>query len=283
MTDVAAPGAPAELPALYASGRRKQRRARYLRIASYVVAVTVVVATLAFADWSRIGEQFFNIDVARDQFPDIITIAAKNTILYTAMAYVGGVVLGVGIALLRLSRVRAYRGFALTYIEVLRGLPALVTILLIAFVIPVATGVSWPKPLGLNGGGVLALALVAGAYMAETVRAGIEAVARGQGEAARSLGMTAMQTTRSVVIPQAFRIVIPPLTNELVLLIKDTSLLAILGATPTSKELLKFGQDVSGQTFNGTAIVLAGGIYLLITLPLTWFARRLERRTRAYR
>ena len=280
---VTASGAPAELPALYASGRRKQRRARRLRIASYVIAVVVVVSALAFADWSRIGEQFFNVDVATDQFPDILTIAAKNTILYTVMAYVGGVVLGVVIALLRLSPVTAYRGFALTYIEVLRGLPALVTILLIAFVIPVATGIDWPEPLGLNGGGVLALALVAGAYMAETVRAGIEAVPLGQSEASRSLGMTAMQTTRWVIIPQAFRIVIPPLTNELVLLIKDTSLLAILGATPTSKELLKFGQDVSGETFNGTALVLAGVIYLLITMPLTWVARRLERRTRAFR
>jgi len=283
MTDVTAPGAPAELPALYASGRRKRQRARRLRIASYVIGLAILGSFVLFADWSSISEDFFNIEVMREQFPEIITVAAKNTVLYTAMSYTGGVIIGVVVALLRLSPVKAYRAVALTYIEVLRGLPALVTIILIGFVVPIVTKVQWPEPFGLNGGGVFALALVAGAYLAETVRAGIEAVPRGQAEASRSLGLSSMQSMRFVVIPQAFRIVIPPLTNELVMLLKDTSLLSVLGATIATKELLKFGQDVTADSFNGSALVLAAIIYLLMTMSLTWVARRLEDRTRMYR
>lgn len=283
MTDVAAPGAPAELPALYASGRRKQRRARFVRIGSYIFGAAVLASLILFADWGRLSDQFFNVSVMRDQFPDIIRVAAKNTVLYTAMSYSAGVVIAVAVALLRLSPVKAYRAVALTYIEILRGLPALVTIILIGFVVPIVTKFAWPEPFGLNGGGVLALALVSGAYMAETVRAGIEAVPRGQSEASRSLGLSSMQSMRWVVIPQAFRVMIPPLTNELVMLLKDTSLLSVLGATIATKELLKFGQDVTASSFNGSALVLAALIYLVMTMSLTWVARRLEDRTRAYR
>ena len=101
---------------------------------------------------------------------------------------------------------------------------------------------------------------MAGAYLAETVRAGVEAVPKGQIEAARSLGMSRATTMRTVVVPQAFRIVIPPLTNELVLLLKDTSLLAVLGVTIADKELTKFGRDASGVAFNSTPLE-AGFMY----------------------
>ena len=283
MTDVAAPGAPAELPALYASGRRKQQRARRLRVASYVIGLSLLLALVLFADWDSIADGYFNLDRMREQFPDIITVAARNTLLYTVMAYAGGVVVAIVLALLRLSPVRIYRAVSLTFVEILRGLPALVTIILIGLVVPTVTKYQWPKPFGLNGGGVLALALVSGAYMAETVRAGIEAVPRGQSEASRSLGLSPMQTMRWVVVPQAFRIVIPPLTNELVMLLKDTALLSVLGSTVDTKELLKFGQDVSASSFNGSALVLAAIIYLVMTVSLTWVARRLESRLRTFR
>ena len=92
--------------------------------------------------------------------------------------------------------------------------------------------------------------------------------------------MTHLQTLRSVVVPQAFRVVIPPLTNELVLLLKDTALLSILGTTITSKELTKFGKDGAGD-FNGTPLVVAGMIYLAITIPLTQLVGVLERRNKA--
>jgi polar amino acid transport system permease protein len=95
--------------------------------------------------------------------------------------------------------------------------------------------------------------------------------------------MTQAATLRSVVIPQAFRIVIPPLTNELVLLLKDTALLAVLGVTITQKELTKFGRDAGAEGFNGTPLVVAGLLYLAITIPLTRLVAVLERRNKAIR
>ena len=108
------------------------------------------------------------------------------------------------------------------------------------FGLPIALGIRLP---GTYAQGSVALALVAGAYMAETMRAGIEAVPRGQMEAARSLGMSHARAMVSIVIPQAFRIIIPPLTNEIVLLLKDTSLVSVLGVTAANKELTRFARD----------------------------------------
>ncbi len=113
--------------------------------------------------------------------------------------------------------------------------------------------------------------------MAETIRAGIEAVPRGQTEAARSIGMSQSRTTFTIILPQAFRIIIPPLTNELVLLIKDTSLFFVLGSTPGTKELTKFARDFMTGTRNATPLTVAAIVYLIITLPLTFLVRRLER------
>jgi polar amino acid transport system permease protein len=271
------------LPELYRSGRAKQRRARNSRIAAYTVGAVILVVIIAFADWGKIGDKYFNGEIARDMFPDVITIAAKNTVVYTLFSFAGGVVLGLTMALLRLSSIRAYRVFAATYIDIFRGLPALLTIILVGFMTPIALGIHFPTLFGVPTGGIVALALVAGAYLAETIRSGIEAVPHGQVEAARSLGMTHAQTLRKIVIPQAFRIIIPPLTNELVLLLKDTSLLAILGVTITQKELTKFAQSDSSRTFNGTPLVVAGIIYLIITIPLTRLVSQLEKRNRAVR
>jgi polar amino acid transport system permease protein len=97
-------------------------------------------------------------------------------------------------------------------------------------------------------------------------------------EAARSLGMSKSAAMRSIVLPQAFRIIIPPLTNELVLLIKDTSLFFVLGSTPVNKELTKFGRDLMTQKFNATPLVVIALVYLIITLPLTRLVAQLEKR-----
>lgn len=250
---------------------------------AYAVGLTVIVIVGLTADWQRIGENYFDIDIARELFPDIITIAAKNTIVYTISAFIGGVVLGLVAALLRLSSIRPYRTVAAIYIEMFRGLPALLTIIFVGYITPIALGIRFPEVWGVPTAGIVALSLVAGAYLAETIRAGIEGVPKGQVEAARSLGMTHAQTLRSVVVPQAFRIVIPPLTNELVLLLKDTALLSVLGVTPLTKELTAFARSETSRTFNGTPLVIAGIIYLCITIPLTQLVRVLERRNRASR
>jgi polar amino acid transport system permease protein len=114
--------------------------------------------------------------------------------------------------------------------------------------------------------------------MAETLRAGIQAVPKGQVEAARSLGMNSLWSTTSVVLPQAFRIVIPPLTNELVLLIKDTSLLAAVGIAAGQRELTQYARDVMSENANATPLLAAAVMYLVITLPLTRVVSALERR-----
>lgn len=276
-------GGVTDVPELYRSGRAKRARSRRRRLAAYAVGILAVGAVAALADWSLIGQKYFDLERAKDQFPEIVTIAAKNTVLYTTMSFAGGVALGLSAALLRLSTIRAYRWSAAVYIEIFRGLPALLTIIFMGFLAPIALKFQYPEILGVPTGGIVALSLVAGAYLAETIRAGIQAVPRGQLEAARSLGMTHTQTLRSVVIPQAFRIVIPPLTNELVLLLKDTSLLAVLGTTVTSKELTQFGRDAVNQGYNGTPLVVAGVMYLMITIPLTRLVAVMERRSAAGR
>ena len=255
---------------------RRTTRRRLTRGAMYVVFLAVVVAVVLATDWARVQNQFLRVDIAREQFPQIITIALKNTIVFTVVSFVGGVVLGVVMALMKLSSVPPYRWFATAYIELFRGLPALLTIFAMAYVIPIALGVQVPG--GQVGAGLVGLILVASAYMAEVIRAGIEAVPKGQAEAARSLGMSPARTMLSVVLPQGFRIIIPPMTNEFVLLLKDTSLLFIAGSTVFTKELTTFARDGLSVNSNGTTLVMAAMLYLLITIPLTRLVAVLERK-----
>jgi len=236
----------------------------------------VVIVALIAIDWQKIGRAFGDPEIARSMFPEVVTIAAKNTIIYTALAFSFGLVLALILALMKRSPLRPYRWAANVYIELFRGLPALVTIILVGFGLPIALGVRVPG--GVYGKAALGLGLVAAAYMAETIRAGIEAVPRGQMEAARSLGMSQYKAMAFIVLPQAFRIIIPPLTNEVVLLIKDTSLLFALGFTPTTVELTKFGREAMTDFFNGTPLTVVAMMYLLITLPLTRLVARLEKR-----
>ncbi len=252
------------------------RRAEIKRRVIFVVTAIFLVVLAFTIDWQQLQQSFFQPDIIKAMFPDVVLIGAKNTIIYTTLAFSFGLVLALILALMKRSTIRPYRWFATGYIELFRGLPALITIILVAFGLPLALGIRIPG--GTLGKGTLGLGLVAGAYMAETIRAGIEAVPRGQMEAARSLGMTKGAATRSIVLPQAFRIIIPPLTNELVILIKDTSLLFVLGTTIATKELTKFGRDFMNDTFNGTPLIVIALMYLVITLPMTRFVAQLEKR-----
>lgn len=258
----------------------RRQRARFVRVATILVPLAVVAAAVLAADWSAIQQAFFQPDIAADLFPRIVTTGVKNTLIYTTFAFAGGLVIGLVVALLRLSSIAPYRWFAATYIELFRGIPAIVTLIAVGFAIPIALDVRVP---GKYGPASLALAMVAGAYMAETIRAGIQAVPRGQTEAARSLGMTRARTMVTIVLPQAFRIMIPPLTNELVLLVKDSSLVFVLGTTADTVELAKFGREAVSRTFNGTPLTVVALLYLAISLPLTRLARWLEARGPAHR
>lgn len=178
---------------------------------------------------------------------------------------------------MRLSSVAPYRWLAMAYIEFFRGLPALLIFIFVGVGVPLAfPGIAFPGE--TYGQVACALGLVSAAYMAETIRAGIQAVPRGQLEAARTLGMSHATAMRSIVIPQAFRIIVPPLTNELVLLFKDSSLVLFLGVTLQQRELTKFGRDLASTTANTTPIFVAGLCYLLVTVPLGYLVRRLEAR-----
>ncbi len=242
----------------------------------YAVLVALIAAVASAADWAAIKTNFFDTEVMKGLWPEIVTIGARNTVIYTAIAFGGGLALAMVLAMMRMSAVAPYRWLATTYIEIFRGLPALLVIVFFGLGVPLAF--QWQPPGGFSGSGVLALIFVSAAYMAETLRAGIQAVPKGQAEAARSLGMSGSWTTVSVVMPQAFRIVIPPLTNEFVLLIKDTALLAAIGVQAGDRELTTFARDVLSSTGNATPLIAAGVCYLIITLPLTQVVAGLERR-----
>lgn len=254
----------------------RTKRTRVVRGIQYAVFVVLLVAVVLTVDWPTIREGYFNLDKARPLFPEILTTALKNTLIYTAMGFAFGLVLGLVLALMRLSQVAPYRWLANIYIEFFRGIPLLLWLFFLGYGVPTATGRQLPfSPYSAI---VLGLGMPAAAYLAETIRAGIQAVPKGQLEAARSLGMSQPRAMVSIVIPQAFRIIIPPLTNELIVLTKDSSLVAILGVTVGTKELTKFGRDELNTLVNATPLVVAGLCYLLITIPLSLLVRRLEAR-----
>lgn len=265
---------------------KRSTRRRLTQGTLYAVLLGLALLVVLAADWATIRANFFapgGFD-NWDSWRELITVGVKNTIIYTAIAFAFGLALALVLALMKLSPLGPYRWIATAYVEFFRGLPALLVILFMAFGIPIAF--SWTPPGGSVGAGVIGLVLIAGAYMAETMRAGIQAVPVGQTEAARSLGMSAGRTTITVVLPQAFRIVIPPLTNEFVLLIKDTALLFVIGFAADQRELTTMARDLisSGPTAQtSTSLVQAAVLYLIITLPLTQLVSYLEKRQRRAR
>lgn len=253
---------------------RRQRRSAF-RGAQYVLLLVIVVVLAFLANWGQIGRAFFDLDVAAKQFPDVITVALKNTIIFTALGFALGLGLGLVLALMRLSSVGPYRWFARAYIEFFRGLPALLIFLAVGVGVPIAfPDTHLPRNISI----MVALGIVSSAYMAETIRAGIQAVPRGQVEAARSLGMSPTRSMITIVIPQAFRIVLPPLANELIMLTKDSSLAFLLGTTPAQQELAQFSRQALLEAKGLTPIVVAGLCYLVITIPLSILQQRLEKK-----
>jgi len=258
-----------------------RKRAQRIRWAQYALLVVVVLLLAFTADWAKIQGVFFRVDLVKETFASGLGTALKNTLVYTAGAFVIGLVLGTVLALMRLSSVGPYRWFASAWIEFFRGLPAIIVFLAFGLLGVAFEGLVIPfDPYGTVW---VALGIVASAYMAETIRAGIQAVPPGQVEAARSLGMPSGTATRKIVLPQAFRIITPPLTNEVILLVKDSSLVYVLGLTLSGYELTKFGRDLASNSSNLTPLVVAGFCYLLITLPLSILVRRMEARQKKER
>ncbi|MGH8793842.1 MAG: amino acid ABC transporter permease [Stackebrandtia sp.] len=273
---VAAAPDSAERPQLH-PGLSPRRRNQISRTIQYAVLVVAAVAIGLMADWVEVVDKFFRPEYIGDSMPKLFVVGLVNTVLYTVSAYAIGFVLGIFVALMRMSSAAPNRWIATVFIEVFRGLPALLVLVLFAFFLPVAYP-GFQLPFGSFGTVALGLGLVAAAYMAETFRAGIQAVPKGQMEASRSLGMSYTRAMFTVILPQATRIVIPPLTNEAVLLTKDTSLVFAIGVMASEAELLKFGTDLANEKGNATPLLLAGLTYLTITVPLSFAVRRLEAR-----
>lgn len=253
-----------------------RRRARLSRGTQYVVLLVLLVVLLATADWSTVGETIFNPTAASSML-DRLPRAFLNTVVYTLAAFAVGLTFGTLLALMRLSSVAPYRWISTAYVEFFRGIPALLVVIAVGYAVPIAFGIALTSIIGVAA---IALGAVSAAYISETIRAGIQAVPKGQVEAARSLGMSHTRTMVQVVLPQAFRTVLPPLTNEVLLLTKDTSLLFVLGQTPAYFELTKVGRDALSTASGGlTGLFVVGACYLIITIPLGIVARRLERRT----
>jgi polar amino acid transport system permease protein len=181
-----------------------------------------------------------------------------------------GIVLGLVLALMKIGRSKILSAPAQVYIDVFRGTPLLVQIIFIYFATP-NIGIRIES---LFFAGLVALTLNSAAYVAEIFRSGIQSIDKGQMEAGRASGLTYAQTMRHIIVPQAFRRVIPPLTNEFVMLIKDTSIVSVIGL----EELLRSARVIQSATANATPLVAAALFYLAICLPLIYLANGLERR-----
>jgi His/Glu/Gln/Arg/opine family amino acid ABC transporter permease subunit len=207
-------------------------------------------------------------EIFSDSVPELLE-AALGTLRMTAFAFVVAAALGLALAIVRLGGGAAGR-LAFLYVEIIRGMPALALLFLIYF------GLA-PIGIVLNSfpAAVVAFGLNGAAYLAEVYRAGIEAVDPGQREAAQMLGLRRFQIMREVTLPQAVPVVLPPMGNYLVALLKDTSIASLISAP----ELMLRSRDLAGTYYLPMEFyLLAGAMYLIMAWPMMFAVRRLERR-----
>ncbi len=202
---------------------------------------------------------------------------AGFSMLIAVCALIGGSVLGLLAATLKMSKHKLPKIIANIYVEVIRGTPMMLQILMLYLCGPVVTKalfgyVYTPNPLVI---GTIAVAINSGAYTSELFRSAIQAVDKGQWEAARTIGLSYRQTMQEVILPQAFKRILPPYINEFIVLIKDSSLLASIGTI----ELLHSAEVLGARYYNYLAPLLCATVmYLIMTLTISYFARKLERR-----
>jgi polar amino acid transport system permease protein len=250
-----------------------------------IVGIVLGTQAAAFAGlywWFRLGNvevfarNFFEFSLLGEFWTRFLR-AMGNTVILALSGEAIGIGIGLVLAVFAISTHRVVRAPARVYINFFRGTPLLWQLSFFFFGVALGLRIN----LSAYEVAIMVLGLNAGAYSAEIFRAGIQSIERGQFEAARSLGMSYFKALRLVILPQAFRRVIPPLTNEFVILIKDTSLVAVLGLTLAQQELLATGRDIFLQTFNATPFLASAAGYLVVTLPMIRFVTWLERRLRS--
>jgi len=184
--------------------------------------------------------------------------------------------LGLGLALVRISRFTAASQAVNGYIWLMRGTPLMLQLLFIYFALPFVPviGIRLPD----FPAAIVAFALNYAAYFAEIFRAGIQSIDRGQYEGAKVLGFSYGQTMRRIVLPQVVKRILPPMSNETITLVKDTSLIYVLALN----DLLRAARGIVQRDFTITPFIVAAGFYLLMTLVLTWLFQRLEKRHAVY-
>lgn len=220
-----------------------------------------------------IFDTFLNADVMRRTFP-LLMRGLWITLQLGAASIVAGLILGLGLAMTRLYAPAPIRFLTRVYIDVFRSIPLLVLLIIVYYALPFV-GIR----LSPFASAMSALTLVSGAYTAEIFRAGIEAIPKGQFEASAALGLSGRQTMADVILPQAVRIVIPPLTNNSINVVKDTALASVV-AMP---DLLKQATQAQALAANPTPLIVAAAIYVAFLWPLVALVSRMERRFAARR
>jgi His/Glu/Gln/Arg/opine family amino acid ABC transporter permease subunit len=231
-----------------------------------------------FTNGSRVdifAVNYFNFEKMEGNY-DLFIRGFFNTVNLAFTSELFGILIGLVLSVFAISQRAVVRAPARTYINVLRGTPLVWQIAFIGIALPIAMD----RPIDTYNAAKIALSLNAGAYIAEVFRAGIQSIERGQIEAARGLGMSYMQAMRYAILPQAVRRVIPPLMNEFVILVKDTSLVFVLGLTADQRDLFAVGNNLQQNDFNATYLIFTALGYLAICLPairiVNWVEKRLH-------
>ncbi|ALV47621.1 amino acid ABC transporter permease [Arthrobacter alpinus] len=211
--------------------------------------------------------------------PSMLTVGLPNTLILAISSGILGSILGLVLAIMGISRNPVLRWIARIYTDILRGLPAILVIVIIGIglgpILRQSMGITNPFPLG-----IFALTLMAAAYMGEIFRSGIQSVDKGQLEASRALGFSYTSAMMLVVIPQGIRRVLPALVNQLIHLIKDSSLIYMLGLLSSQREIYRVGNDAAANSGNMSPLIAAGLLYLCMTIPLTHLVNYIDKRMR---
>ena len=211
-----------------------------------------------------------NFDLISRSFP-LLMIGAGVTVQITILSVGFGLLIGMVVGIARLAKIIPIKILATIYVDFIRGTPLLVQIFIIYFALPMVLG----QRIDPFIAAITACSINSGAYVAEIFRAGIQSIDKGQMEAGRSLGLTWAQTMRYIIMPQAFKRVIPPLGNEFIAMLKDSSLVSVIGF----EELTRRGQLIIARTYGSFEIWLTVAfIYLVMTLTISRLVDYLERR-----